>query len=160
MTELVIFTAILGIVFILLFGVTLRIFTALEIPMEIVIVWVLFTGNVIASTIMVILAAFILVKRRFRRHSVVQQGTRTADDDFQKLVALVALLFCFCKFMAAVHLVRVLVLEDKLSARESFYWGTAFAILNSSVNLFIYLIASRNFRNAFLEFCKSARTES
>ena len=93
---------------------------------------------VLIST-MAILASFVLIRLRF--HSI----SSVANDDFQRLIGFVAF-FYVCTLIGA-----VIVSTESLSKKHS--WLRSFInILNSSVNLIIYLVASHGFREAFVNY--------
>ena len=97
---------------------------------------------------MVFLASFILVRLR-RRLSI---STATSDD-FQKLVAIVALFFSCSLTVDFVVSTVIFCAEEKRKAElvaALWEFRSCGHILNSSVNFFIYLFASPNFRAASL----------
>ena len=74
-----------------------------------------------------------------------------ANDDFQKLVGLVALVFCCCQVNTAVWWgYRAYTLSNETVINSDDLWYMNFAnfgvIANSAVNLFIYLLGSSSFR--------------
>ena len=101
-----------------------------------------------------ILASFVLVKLRIRQQS--KNRNKPMDDSFEKLVALVALVFCCCLVVNVIDFALRLNAKDELEFWQggSAYWSIIAAYCNSSINLFVYLLASQNFRAAFVSLCK------
>ena len=97
---------------------------------------------------------------RFRQRQILQDLNRVrrsisvAEDDFQRLVALVALVFCCCNLVGAVIMAFIVKAENQMDknqiVEDLFIWGVLSGLLNSSLNLFIYVFASTNFRAACL----------
>ena len=78
-----------------------------------------------------------------------------SKDIFQRLVALVALVFCLVHSVGVIHHMHEMTYQEtNLKFR---IMAAAAATFNSSVILFIYLIASCDFRNDFYEFIRCAR---
>ena len=107
-------------------------------------------------------AIFVLVKLRSRQRLILQHRcsrTRT-DDDFKKLVAFVGLLFCCSHVFVVIDLVNALIVDDRLTATESCFrfWTYFTGILNSSVNLLIYVATSQNFRVTLISYWKKVFT--
>lgn len=109
----------------------------------------------------VVLAVFVLVKLRISRIFVDLNRTRSTDDDFAKLIALVALMFSRSNLVDLIDVVQRLETNDELEASESrwAYWSLVAIVSNSTMNLIVYLVASRNFRAAFLSFGKTVKEE-
>ena len=101
--------------------------------------------------------AFILIKLRHREHPVFS----AAEIDFQRLVALVALVFCLGLFVSA-FLLGSSAHDGNFENHRHKTLPLAHieTVLNSSVNLIVYLVASSNFRAVFVEFCRGSATES
>ena len=98
-----------------------------------------------------LLAFFVLIKLRIHKRSVLRDGSASPmNDDFEKLVALVALVFCCTHFVSVIDFVLCLDDHDELEWRQSLgqYWTTIATIFNSSVNLIVYAVASKRFRTA------------
>ena len=93
----------------------------------------------ILITMMTILASFVLIRLRYHVISSV------VKDEFQRLIALVAFFYGFTLIGA------VILARDKVVSAEYSWLRSFINILNSSINLFIYFIASRAFRNAFVK---------
>ena len=104
-----------------------------------------------------ILSIFVLVKLRIRQRSL--DGRRSTNDDFEKLIALVALVFCCCLALNVIDKVFDLDAKDCLETcqNRATYLSAIAVVFNSSVNLLIYLLASRNFRVAFFKFVKKLK---
>ena len=80
-----------------------------------------------------------------------------AAVEFEKMVALVALVFCCCHVNAAVTNGILFFAEEdaepeRLGENDAAIWLLFGTIANSSVNFFIYLWASPNFRRETAEF--------
>ena len=113
--------------------------------------------TIIWTTVMATLSTFILVKLYFRKSPVDNSTTRgeTTRDNFLKLVALVAVVFCITSVIDIFGFafeVEYQGMNSKCKTTEI----TAI-ICNSSVNLFIYLFASSNFRADFCDFWRCCR---
>ena len=80
-------------------------------------------------------------------------GKKLSYDDFEKLVALVALVFCCTHVVTVIDNVSDLYSVDRHQAMRSrsYYWSLVAGVLNSRVNLLVYLLASRNIRAAFIQ---------
>ena len=111
--------------------------------------WITIISFSIMAAFVLTLATFTLVKRSNRRQTVF--AAAATADDFQKLVALVSLAFCCSHVVVAINFVCVLNAKDELTAMRGLFCATIATVFNSSINLFIYLAASRNFRTAFRE---------
>ena len=111
------------------------------------------------TVIIASLSLFIILKLRgqLKVAGVIPNGTvSNVTDDFQKLVVTVALAFC------SIHIIDVVIhgifafnppvagIDRRNHLRA---WTMYNDILNSSVNLFIYVAVSNSFRNAFVQFC-------
>ena len=153
--ELVVFTTIITIVNCVITELTFNFLPdLLGRPNHVIFAW---CGVVIGATILVsefILASFVLIKLRMKRNSVDREFRTSSEVDFERLVALVALVFCCSLVINLIDYVDRLHAKDELSANSNFWnhWGTISTIVNSSINLIIYLTASRNFRAAFIVF--------
>ena len=103
------------------------------------------------------LAIYVLVTLRIRQRSVAVDSRRSTHDDFEKLVALVALVFSCALLVNVIDYVIDLDAKDHLESfqNRSTYFSVIAAVSNSSVNLLIYVIASGTFRNAFFRFMKN-----
>ena len=102
---------------------------------------------------MAFLASFTLFKLGFRNFTF----PSAVRDDFQKLVAIVALVFCVNQLVVAVFYGFLLSVDSQdfvVTYRRVFPGARLATILNSSVNLFIYLLASNSFRVAFCDVFK------
>ena len=77
----------------------------------------------------------------------------TKADDFQKMVVYVALIYCTCQLMDVFGHAKMvfLHLESGNSEKALPYETILNEVLNSSVNLFVYIAASTKFRK---DFCK------
>ena len=116
---------------------------------------------------MAILAAFILLKLRLRKRDASRpsaiSASKVVEDDFQKLVALVAFVFCCSRMTSAIVAEYILerVDEDQRVVRQTYFWSVFGTVLNSSVNIFVYLFASTTFRNGILslgfDLCQNIR---
>ena len=105
----------------------------------------------VSTILMALLASFTLV--RLKQHR--QASPSLATDDFQKLVAIVALFFCASE-LSSVLLNGVMkpifgvTTTDRMSL---WFFGYFLANLtNSSFNFFVYLFASKRFRAALAQF--------
>ena len=78
--------------------------------------------------------------------------TATTRDDFQTLIVLVAVFFCFSQLFPAVCF--CLKSLDVDTAEKIILWSESATILNSSINLFIYTVVSLSFRRAFQRLLK------
>ena len=122
----------------------------LDLPPYILLIWGAIICCVTWIIIEVILATFVLVQ--LRRQSINRSRSSTVSLDFERLVALVALVFC-CNLI-----VNVIDYGSRLAARDELdiwrgrwvHWSAIASLLNSSVNLFVYLLASFNFRVGFI----------
>ena len=120
--------------------------------MHVTCVWtVIFIYTFTIAAIMTGLTCFILLKLR---KGCKQTAT---TDHFQRLVILVAIVFCVTLIIDTIC--------DCLIARYQFGRGTDFVLIaitaiapliNSSANLFIYLAASKPFREAFVQLWKKS----
>ena len=150
--ELLVFNAICGVAQVLVMVLFTSLLPSLiEVDKWKISLWVGCGIYTIWIVLEMILAAFILVTLRIQRQSVDHRGSMV--DDFEKLVAFVALVFSFCHVINLTH--NVVLLDPKQSHTIKAHWnyGSIIAdVSNSSVNLPIYLLASRNFRAAFLTF--------
>ena len=156
--ELVGATALCCIAVFLLLFIAKAVFDFAQIPFHIGIVWVLLSLYVLKITTMMVLTINILIKLRFSQSSssVSQRSAGATTDDFQKLVALVAAMFCCTQLVAGVNFVLILNADDMLFAAEQFLWINVVSGFNCSFNLVIYVIASRNFRIATKNFWTNA----
>ena len=115
--------------------------------------WCLVTSIAFTATaiLMASVTAFILIKLHCREHSVLSKP----EIDFQRLVALVALVFC-CNELSVVVLytIRFNDWSYEMYRDQTHLIVVIVTFLNSSVNLPLYLAASQNFRAAFVEFWK------
>ena len=79
------------------------------------------------------------------------------EYDFQRLVVLVTLVYCGCQLAATVTMAMILAADEAAQRRQIvekyFVYGIWAGILNSALNLFVYLSASTNFRRALIEYC-------
>ena len=117
--------------------------------------WVIYLVTMVATEL--VLANFVLFKLRSRK-SLYKSGTKASvEDDFEKLVALVALVFCGTCVIPIIWNVANLSAHDQLETAKSplLYYTHICNSVNSSGNLIIYLLASRNFRRTFIRFCKN-----
>ena len=96
---------------------------------------------------MLSLAAYILVKVRRDGSNI-----SNAEADFQRMVALVAIVFSLTH---GVSLATMVVFRKMLPPQ--WLWVAVATILNSSVNFFIYMVASQHFKNAFWSWWDSCR---
>ena len=108
---------------------------------------------------MIIATIFIVVKLHKQRKletSTSLKSSSDVKDEFQLMVVVVASVFCTCHFFA------MLLYGFGLFGKEAFLAVmaplSAFATLglffNNGVNLFIYILVSASFRNAFVQRCK------
>ena len=66
-------------------------------------------------------------------------------------VLLVALVSCCCHTIGALFYGFMLMgIEESVNMTEFLYWFEITIVLNSSVNLFIYVIVSKNFRRVLV----------
>ena len=100
--------------------------------------------------VMLSLATYILVKLRYRNYGG-SGHISNAEADFQRLVALVAIVFSVTHVVGLVN--SVVVLAHNLQPQGP--WGAFSSTLNSSINFFIYLAASNRFKNAFWGWWRS-----
>ena len=80
----------------------------------------------------------------------------TKADNFQKMVVCVALIYCTCQLMNVYGHAKIVFLHLKSGNTEKVlpydgYETILNEVLNSSVNLFVYIAASTKFRK---DFCK------
>ena len=73
------------------------------------------------------------------------------EKGFTKQVAFVAVLFSTAILVEAIFYANLLFFQPK--ENKSLIVPCLAYVLNSSLNLFIYLATSRNFRRAFQKFC-------
>ena len=102
----------------------------------------------------IIIATLILITLRYRRRSP-DGNASPVDDDFAKLVGLVAFVFSGTAVLGIFEGVAALQAVNDFESMHGSrrYWLIFFNLVNSSINIVIYLIASRNFRHAFRRFC-------
>ena len=158
MIELGVFTAIITVTNCLLLVIVVFLLPDLfEIPQFILSAAYAVLYCTVIIAVEVALAVFVLCKLRIRRQSVDRR--RSADDDFERLVALVALVFCCCLLMNLVDFIFRLHAKNEWDAYASRwnYWSNFAVALNSSVNLIIYLVASHNFRVAFYRLATTVK---
>ena len=112
----------------------------------------------ISSIFAIIMAAFaiyIFIKLRQLRKSVSRlpvEERRRSEDDFQRLITLVALVYCVSQSISAVMFGLIARSDDKSKAVQKYFiWSLIAAIANSGGNLFIYITASTSFYNALLD---------
>ena len=127
------------------------------------IVWLVYFT--LLSMVMTVLAIFIFCKLRNHNKlmsSNLRHTRSTTEDDFQKLVFLVAASFCCCHFFAIVLFSYALCYGRDEVTKSLIIWFNAGLALNAAVNLFIYIATSASFRRVLLGFCgrKSARSMS
>ena len=119
---------------------------------------ILIFRNSLWAVVMLSLAAYILIKLRRRKASANKAQRRRKEGDhrnlsnteaeFQRLVALVALVFSLTSGVIVANMVVVFRnLPHDQPPQGS--WGGFSGILNCSLNFFVYMAASRHFRNAF-----------
>ena len=115
---------------------------------------------IINASTMFVVAAFLSIFTVYKIHKRSLRHPSVQKDDFQRLVALVGLVYC-------VHLLPPVFAhvwfnsgretETTCLSRENRRTTYVVAIfsgnVNVTVNLFIYLVASPSFRTAFLKFC-------
>ena len=110
---------------------------------------VVFVGLVVTILTMLIFAAYILIKLQY---------CDSSGKDFQRLVALVALVFSGTNVISAAGfgfaMIEANIDVSTGEAAKYLFWPVLAISLNSSVNLLVYLAASRNFRRAFSRFWK------
>ena len=114
----------------------------------------------ILITTMILMASFILYQTkptspRTSTSDVVNYRKLNALAEFHKQVAAVALVFCSCQSLSLVRngLLALHPRGAQIVHEYGLDTGNAFLnIFNSSVNIFIYLSISRNFRRAFIRF--------
>ena len=158
--ELCVFTSIITIVNGVLIVSTLYILPKwFKCPRYISFAW----GGFFYSTLMIViefaLAIFVLVKLRIYPKSIDGKKSSASEDDFERLVALVALVYCCSCLFTMIDHVNRLHADNELAAHEYRwkYWNLFSVISNSSINLIIYLIASRNFRGAVIRSGKNLK---
>ena len=91
----------------------------LKIPQfgPVAIFWIIYIVTVVATEL--VLANFVLFKLRYRK-SLCRSGTiASAEDDFEKMVALVALVFCGTCVIPIVWNVAYLSANDQLETAKS-----------------------------------------
>ena len=93
------------------------------------------------------IAAFFVIKKLRQRKS---EASTLVHDEFQKLVVLVALFYC-CTLIWEVVVSSVNLNAGDKEHKLRGYWRAFGHIINASVNLFIYLLASRSFRDSFIK---------
>ena len=103
---------------------------------------------------MAISAIYILVRLRMQTQVVPTitgaLGSVRADD-FQRLVALVALVFCFTHLFSAIIWGIIVFVDDNFYAvRYLILWSLNATIFNSTANFFIYIASSTLFRQNFV----------
>ena len=128
-----------------------------------------FSGHLVAALVastaylglniafMAILASFILFKTKWSCgrafQSTHQIGQSRSMDEFQVLVAIVAIAFCLCLLPVMINMTHYSIYFEGnafLSDMAAF-----FNVMNSSVNFVIYSIVSRRFRRACRRFWRS-----
>ena len=158
MIELGVFTAIITVTNCLLLVIVVFLLPDLfEIPQYILFAAYAVLYCTVIIAIEVALAVFVLCKLRIRRQSVDRR--RSADDDFERLVALVALVFCCCLLINLVEFIFRLHAKNEWDALTGpwIFWSLFAGVSNSSVNLIIYLVASHNFRVAFYRLATTVK---
>ena len=107
------------------------------------------------------LAIFVLVKLRLRKRNrspaiARRRFSAAVEDDFEKLVALVALMYCSTYVVPVIQNVFNLSAADELETAESPWegWSHVSGVVNSSVNFVVYLVASRGFFSSFVRLWK------
>ena len=150
LVELIVYTVLIGILSIMVWYVLRFLFKSSNLSLAIVLTFV--------SIAMAAMAVFILFRIRLNRQR--SQSGLPAADDLQTQVAIVALVFCGCNLVSTAASVLLHFAEDE---REKYWPHIAsyfFILLNSTVNLFIYLTNS-DFRDASSRslLCLIRRTE-
>ena len=110
---------------------------------------------VILTILMLMMAVFILIKLHLHNRSISPasyHSSSTVKDDFQRQVIAVAFIFCFCHLFGAI----IFGLQSQNMITEHhfqllLFWFETLMILNSCVNLIIYIVVSRSFRRVFLQ---------
>ena len=103
---------------------------------------------------------FIVVRLKCRnREDVVvveSKGHSSAvEDEFKKLCILVAIVYTFCCMGKGVAIAPLVFKGPAISSSKLWFWDNVVTIFNSWSNLFIYVIASSNFRRVLISGIKS-----
>ena len=144
LTELVLYTLLLNILSFMVFFGLIGFFQSSQLA-----IWVVFAS---LAVLMVGMTSFIFYRFWvYRNNGETKLGNCVASDDFQKLAALVALVFCCCQVNTAVWWgYRVFTRGNDLVINIDDLWYLDLAyfgvIANSAANLFIYLLGSSTFR--------------
>ena len=152
-TELCVSTAIVTVATLLVYALAIFVIPSqFGLPLFNVIAWFFLSYFVVLIIVEMTLASFVLIKLGLRRRNS-GKGRTSSYDDFDKLVALVALVFCCTHVLTVIDDVSDLYSVDRHQAMRSrsYYWSLVAGVLNSSVNVFVYLLASRNIRTAFIQ---------
>ena len=107
--------------------------------------------------VMAILAIYIIIKTREGRErggrerggSTSSSSLSTSKDEFANMVAAVAVVYCLCEIPFFVDVFHFAFVTDRISILRII--TDFFVVLNSSVNIFIYLAFSRGFRRTFFQ---------
>ena len=119
----------------------------------------MFVSHSFSALFVAFLAIVTLLALRRRLTAVEEishpKGDRGSVDEFQRLVALVALVFCCCQLVCAIVWLLVDAIEENVTlVTKQLLWTEFAAVLNSTVNLFVYIAASSEFRKAFMNFIR------
>ena len=103
--------------------------------------------------VMAILAIYIIIKTREGRErggsTSSSSSLSTSKDEFANMVAAVAVVYCLCEIPFFVDVFYFAFVTDRISILRII--TDFFVVLNSSVNIFIYLAFSRGFRRTFFQ---------
>ena len=106
---------------------------------------------------MVALASFTIIRMKCRTSNF----SSGVDDEFQKLVSIVTVVYCVnaaFSIVLCVYFKPTIVTDQEIAETTNpiiidWYYLYLFAnMMNSSLNLFIYMVASNNFRGYFVNF--------
>ena len=123
-----------------------------EIPEFLVQTWVIIIFCAVVSLVEMTLAISIfsiLVKFHLPNRSRIPIGKKTVQNYFKTIrVAFSALVFCSSHVFIIIESIFKLYAKDELETAQSSreYWSHIGLVSNSSVNVFIYLLTSPNFR--------------
>ena len=173
LVELTVITSLITIVYTFVLAlVNSLIPPLLDLPRFIVSSWFGIVNSIAFMIIELILSLFVLIKLHFRsryaensrskdksRYAENSRSKAKTEDDFKKLVALVALAFSCSHIIVLLDFVFALDCRDRLEATQSRwrYGSYLIGVMTSSINLGIYLIASNNFRFAFRSYCGNVK---
>ena len=119
------------------------------------IVWLVY--STVLMVVMTVLTIYIFCKLRMHKKSLISNSRHarfTPQDEFEKLVLLVAVSFCCCQFLAIILFSYALWNREDSVTRllgHCFHVGLA---MYAALNLCIYVAASTSFRQSLLGFLR------